>query len=231
MPKKCPGYFRQAIRIDSFAVDRNHSRITSGFGWVGLVAVILLGLVKSQAIETSDGNDRCRGLTDLAMQKQCYEIINGLSGKTNAQGVTLLEGWQLIKTPDPHGGADAISISHVADFERSDPNLAGILLRCVNHQIELFVIVIEPYPPQIPIDLTLKLGNSSASTYRGSIVPPGVMVRLPVEAATAIFDRRQQTDDLNVSLASRTTQITTGIVKLTGLEQALGTLKTSCAAF
>jgi len=227
--RKCREYFRRAIQTDSIAVGINHSQITSGFRWAALAAAIILGLAKSQAVETSDGNDTCRVISDFTVQKQCYAIINTLSNKTNAQGQTLLEGWQLVRTPDPRGGADAISISHVADLQKSDPNLAGITLRCVNRQIEIFMIVIEPYPPNIPINLSLKLGNNSASTYRGNIVPPGVMVRLPPEAATAIFDRRPQFDDLNVSLAYGTAPVTTGLVKLTGLEQALGTLKTLCA--
>jgi hypothetical protein len=229
MPRKCRGYFRPVIQTDSVAVDINHSRITSGFRWAVLVAAVFVGLVKSQAIETSDGNDTCRGISDLMMRKQCYATIDALSSKTTAEGMTLLEGWQLVRTPDPRGGADAISISHVADLQKSDPNLAGITLRCVDRQIELFIIVIEPYPPNIPINLTLNLGNSSALTYRGSVVPPGVMVRLPPEAATAVFDRRSQPNDLNVTVAYGTAPITTGIVKLTGLEQALGTLKTLCA--
>jgi hypothetical protein len=210
-------------------VNKSHSRITSGIGWAALVAAIFFGFANSQAIETSD--DTCRGISDLAMRKQCYATINALSSKSNSQGVTLLEGWQLIRTPDPRGGADTMSISHVADLQKSDPNLAGILLRCVDRQIELFMIVIEPYPPQITINLTLKLGNSAASAYRSSVIPPGVMVRLPAEAATAILDRRQQSDDLNVSIVSGTTQPTTGVIKLTGLEQALATLRTSCAVF
>jgi len=210
-------------------VNIHHSQITSSFRWAALAAAIFVGLAKTLAVETSDGNDTCRVISDLTVQKQCYAIINALSNKTNAQGLTLLEGWQLVRTPDPRGGADAISISHVVDLQKSDPNLAGITLRCVDRQIELFIIVIEPYPPNIPIDLTLKLGNSSASTYRGSVVPPGIMVRLPPEAATALFDHRPELDYLNVSLAYGTAPVTKGVIKLTGFEQAFGTLKTLCS--
>jgi len=232
MPRKCRGYIRQATQADSSAVASKRSQIvTSSFGCAAVIAAIFLGVIESLAIEASDGNDTCRGISDFTIRKQCYATINALSAKPNAEeGVTLPDGWKLAKTVDPGGGADAISISHVADFQKSDPNLAGILLRCVNRQIELFVIVIEPYPPNIPISLTLKLGNNSASTHRGSVVPPGVMVRLPPEAATALFDRRQQNDDLNVSLVYGTAQTTTGIVNLTGFEQALGRLRTLCNA-
>ena len=31
-------------------------------------------------------------------------------------------GWRLLRTPNPYGGADAVSITHTAELARSDPD-------------------------------------------------------------------------------------------------------------
>ena len=35
-----------------------------------------------------------------------------------------------MRTRNPHGGADAVSIMHTADTSKSDLDLAGLMIRC-----------------------------------------------------------------------------------------------------
>ncbi len=211
-------------------MERDHSRLASGWGWFAFVGVIfLVGLepVKVKAIDAPDGKDICQGIHDPAAQKRCRATLNTLPPASNTTGVNAIAGWHLVRTPQSAGG-EAISISHLADVQKSDSNFAGMLLSCGRTGIELSMVVIEPYPPNISIELFLKLSNESASAYRGGIIPPGVMVRLPPEALTSILDRRQQSDELTVTLAYGSARSIMGVVKLAGLEQALGTLKALC---
>jgi len=193
------------------------------------VAVILLAAIDSSASQNAMGpnaSDSCHLIADRMRQAQCYETLKQIGGQSSKQSI-LPHGWKLIGSPD--SGRREHSISHTGDFQSSDPNFAGMMLRCVDNRIEVLLIVIEPYPPQAAIDLTIKLGNSSESTYRSSVVPPGLMVLLPSEAAAIITGSRRPADELRVDLTDGTAPRTKGMVKLLGLEQAIGMLKSLCA--
>ena len=62
-------------------------------------------------------------------------------------GRELSGGWRFVRTPNPRGGADAISIMHIADLTRSDLDLAGLTIRCSKGGTELVVVLLRPLPP------------------------------------------------------------------------------------
>jgi hypothetical protein len=187
-----------------------------------------IGLGRSQGFNIPDGNDPCRSISDPTVRTRCYETSNAFGKQTSAQSTTLPGGWRLVRTPNPQSGMDTISISHTAEVQKSDPNFAGMMLRCDEGQVEVLMIVLEPYPPLAPIDVTIAFSNRPTSKYRASIVPPGVMVRLPPEAAASISEEGRKVDELSMSLANGAAPMTSGVVKLTGFEQALGTLRKLC---
>src|SRR5437899_1091146 len=49
-------------------------------------------------------------------------------------------GWRLVRTPNPRGGADAVSIMRTADSSRSDIDLAGMAVRCGEIGAEVLVV-------------------------------------------------------------------------------------------
>jgi hypothetical protein len=238
-------------RIAVAAPDRNSPRhaksIRGARPWCGGVAAHLapaagrlaiaasviflagIDLGRSQGVNTSADNDACRSIAEPAARAQCNEMSKMFGNPTNAQRTTLPGEWRLVRTPNPRGGIDAISVSHTAEIQKSDPNFAGIMLRCDQGQMEALVIVLEPYPPSAIIELTITRHNLP-SKYRAGVVPPGVMVRLPADAATTLLAAGHQDEELTVSLASESTTPTKGVVKLSGLDQAVGTLRGLCTA-
>src|SRR5262245_14711786 len=49
-----------------------------------------------------------------------------------AAGPAMTQGigtWRLVRTPDPRGGSEAVSIMQTADVSRSDIDFAGVMLR------------------------------------------------------------------------------------------------------
>src|SRR5947208_2016667 len=57
--------------------------------------------------------------------------------ETGSQSTQLEDGWRLVKSRDPDGGADAVSAMHVVDSARSDARLAGLSLQCGKNGIEV----------------------------------------------------------------------------------------------
>jgi hypothetical protein len=197
-----------------------------------VAAFILAGIVPtpSQRLEPPVDNDACRAIMDHNMQLRCYEMSNALGNQMNAQRTDLLNGWRLVRIPNARGGADAVSITHSADLQKSDPNLVGIVLRCEGGPIDVLLVVIEPYPPQAAIDLTIKVDGSTALTFRGSVIHPGVMIRLPNEIATSIIQRGRSADELSVRMEYGNTRPVAGIVKLAGFAGAIEALTKLCQA-
>jgi hypothetical protein len=85
-------------------------------------------------------------IRDFAMVGGIYRsllVLESLGQPTEA-------GWQLIGTPNPQGGAEAVSIMRSADFLQSDPDLAGLMVRCAPKSQELLIVMIRPMPPGAP---------------------------------------------------------------------------------
>lgn len=79
-------------------------------------------------------------------------VVNGANsdiGKTpEVQGPPnseLTGGWHFVRTRNPYGGVDAISIMHTADTSRSDLDLAGLMIRCSKGGTEVAVVLLRPY--------------------------------------------------------------------------------------
>src|ERR1019366_7518330 len=67
-------------------------------------------------------------------------------GAERAPNPELMGGWHFVRTRDPHGGTDAISITHTADTSRSDLDLAGLMIRCSERGPEAVIVLIRTFP-------------------------------------------------------------------------------------
>src|SRR5437870_12087111 len=74
--------------------------------------------------------ERCRAIADDAARLRCYESAAGGAPGNPAGASNLKGGWRLVRTHNPRGGEDAVSVMHTADPFRSDPDFAGLTLRC-----------------------------------------------------------------------------------------------------
>ena len=143
-----------------------------------------------------------------------------------APGSELAGGWRLVRTPNPNGGPEAISIMHAADTLRSDLDLAGIMIRCSEFGAEVVIVILPALPfrarPRVAFG---KPGNEIQ--FEAKVAPPGTAILLPNDATTLVSGPWQSLDDLFIRIDHDQSTIR-GVVKLTGLEQAFKQLNASC---
>ncbi len=98
--------------------------------WIGATAVVATTF--GQAVAQQDGNlEHCRALTDDAARLRCYEAATKPSTNAVPQALGPAGGtWRLVRTRNPTGGPEAVSIMQTADIAKSDLDLAGMMLRC-----------------------------------------------------------------------------------------------------
>ena len=75
-------------------------------------------------------------------------------------------GWHLVRTANPRGGPDAVSISHTADISRSDLDLAGLMLRCGEKSVEVMIVVVTPLSPRARPDVTIGADQQGMAVWR-----------------------------------------------------------------
>lgn len=137
-------------------------------------------------------------------------------------------GWHLLRTANPHGGPDAVSMSHTADITRSDLDLAGAMLRCGEKGIEIVIVVVTPFPPRARPDVTIGV-DGKEWRFDARIVPPGAELLLPAEAMSLAAGPWQSAHELAVKVSSQE-QSFGGVIPIEGLADALATLAASCPA-
>lgn len=144
-------------------------------------------------------------------------------GGTNRQ----VADWQLVRTLDPRGGPDRVSIMRTADINVSDLGLAGLTIRCGRGGTQdWLVIVLEPFSPQAKPQVTLgrpPLVFQSDST----VSAPGTALLLPDEARSWLLKNPNRPGDLPISVAFGGGVIQ-GSIRLGALDEALALLTSQC---
>ncbi len=157
------------------------------------------------------------------------------SNAGNAAGVEqrssseLTGGWHLVRTSNPRGDADAISIMHTADTSRSDLDLAGLMIRCSsNGRAEVVVVLIQPFPLRARPRVALgKPGHEIQ--LEATVAPPGTAIVLPTDATTLVRGSWQALNDLFIRVDDGQDTIR-GVVVLSGLQAAFNELVASSPA-
>jgi hypothetical protein len=199
-----------------------------------LATAAVLGMIVALGVEAAAGQDvstdlrRCLAIADSAARLRCVEntaAVREKQPRLDGRGNSGDAGaWKLVRSPDPRGGPDAVAIMHTADVSRSDPDFAGVMLRCAQDGFEVLVIVIEPRPPRARPRVRLGAPGEEAS-YEATIAPPFTALLMPKEAASL---ERSTTPELSIELNGETTAVH-GFVPLAGLRPALDGLKASCS--
>ena len=137
--------------------------------------------------------------------------------------------WRLVRTSNPRGDADAISIMHTADTSRSDLDLAGLMIRCSsNSRAEVVVVLIRPFPLRARPHVALgKPGHEIQ--LEATVAPPGTAIVLPTDATTLVRGSWRALDDLFIRVDAGQDTIR-GVVALAGLQAAFSELVASCPA-
>lgn len=154
---------------------------------------------------------------------------NGAPGMaTAASGSELAQGWRLVRTHNPRGGADAVSIMHTADTSRSDIDLAGLMIRCRKDDAEIVVVLIRPF--SVKARPLVVFGRPDSETrFKATVAAPGTAILLPRDAASLLHGPWQTLNELFIGVEDGQTKIH-GVVALAGLQGAFKQLIANCPA-
>lgn len=169
----------------------------------------------------------CFRLSNPQDRQQCEERFSQ-SVKASSRTAELDGGWRLVRTPNPQGGPEAVSIMHVSDTAKSDFALAGLTLRCGGTGIEPLLIVLEPLATGSRPQVVLTAG-STQSQVEASAVQGGLALLLPPMASNLAAGPWQKSNELSVEIAIKPIPIR-GIVPISGLSKALQTLTQICTS-
>jgi hypothetical protein len=134
--------------------------------------------------------------------------------------------WKLVRTPNPRGGPEAVSIIHTADTARSDLELAGLMIRCNNGRGELAIVLLRAFP--LRAHPRVIFGPPGHETqHEATISPPGTAVVVPGDPKTAIGNLWLTENDLFIRVIDGPTKIS-GVVPIAGLKSAFTLLMANC---
>ena len=157
---------------------------------------------------------------------------NSISGKAGVaerpSGTKLEGGWLFVRTRNPRGGTDAISIMHTADTSKSDLDFAGLMIRCHENGTEVVFVLLRSFPPRARPHIVLgKPGNQTK--VEATVAPPGTAVLVPRDATSLVRGPWRSLNDLFVRIEDGQSTIR-GVVALAGLQPAFKVLMASCHA-
>jgi hypothetical protein len=132
--------------------------------------------------------------------------------------------WRLVRTPDPRGEKDAISITHGAELHGSDPDFAGLMIRCGDKDVDVLAILLRPVPLRARPQVTV-----NGTKYEAKVAAPGTAILLPDEVTAAARERWRTLPSVSLAVDDGDS-ITKGMVSLEDFEPALKALTASCSA-
>jgi hypothetical protein len=136
--------------------------------------------------------------------------------------VAIAGKWRLLRSPNPRGGQEVISIMATAELSGSDLDFAGLDIRCVDRNIEVLVFLIRPLPPRArPV---IAIGGEK---FQGSVVSPGTSILLPATATALAKTQWRSLPSLSIGVDDDG-KTTHGLVSLEGFDAAMQSLVGSC---
>ena len=171
--------------------------------------------------------DRCR-LDPDGKGMRCRTDFLTVGSANQPQLGNELNSWRLVRTPNPAGGPAAVAAMRTAESARSDLEFAGLMLRCGEVAPDVLVVLVRPLPihshPNVAID-----ADGSSVNLIATVVPPGVLVLLPPEAAALARGSWRRSAEVKITVAEKGISIS-GVVSLAGLDATIPQLEASCPA-
>lgn len=135
---------------------------------------------------------------------------------------SLFDAWRVIRTKAADGVTETTAILRVADVLKSDPRLAGLMLRCSKQGIEPVIVVVEPYSPQARPKITLRADDEELY-FDSRPLPTGVGLRVPADGLSLMSGPWKGARELKIRISDGDTEMN-GVVDLAGLTQAIQSL-------
>ena len=171
--------------------------------------------------------EHCHTMTDNAARLRCFKSAADNQIQNSKSTSEMIGAWRLVRTPDARGGADIVSITRTAEMTRSDPKLAGLMLRCGEKGIEVLVVLLQTLRPSALPKVTVTSDGTDRRRFEGAMVPPYATIRLPNEAATLANGPWTSVSEISIEVENDKETIR-GVIPVQGLRQALNALKPNC---
>lgn len=181
---------------------------------------------RHQAPVACNFENPCATLRHAEFPLEAPRVIR-VQGAINPDGGNLGR-WRLVRTPGPDG-REVVSIMRVADALKSDPDFAGLMIRCrENLALQIALVVIRPFPPRAHPQISIGTGQTTVR-FETSVIPPGSLLSLPPEAEVLARGAWQSADQLIVDIEGDGDKIH-GVVSLQNLANAIAYLQANCNA-
>lgn len=136
--------------------------------------------------------------------------------------------WKFSRTQGPKEGESFAAITKTADTTQSDPDFAGLIVRCApKGKVDVLVALIRPFPPRSHPQVTIAASTGGTLTVEASMAAAGAAVLLPDEVSAFAAGTWQTTPSLSVVVKESGSEIK-GVVSLTGLREAYHSLMANC---
>ena len=192
------------------------------------IALCLMGTTSSAAGDSRrpEASRTTIGRCQAAQRETAPCIDYAESENSPQEQPSKAETWRLLRTPNPAGGRDAVSIVQTADIAGSDIEFAGLMLRCNDTSIEVLVVLVRPSAPHSHPTVEFETGSKRVQ-FTANVVTPGALLLLPPEAAALAVGPWQGLPELSITIEEEHGPIH-GVVSLTGLTSALQVLRSNC---
>ncbi|WP_407192945.1 hypothetical protein [Bradyrhizobium sp. STM 3566] len=137
--------------------------------------------------------------------------------------------WKFTRTQGTKDGESFAAIMKTADTTQSDPDFAGLIVRCApKGKIDVLVALIRPFPPRSHPKVTIAASGGGTLTVEASMAAAGAAVLLPDEVSAFAAGKWQTTPSLSVVVRESDSEIK-GTVALNGLREAYNSLQANCS--
>ena len=171
--------------------------------------------------------ENCDSQLWITRHPQCLDRVIPIQAPSLPNGPADIGQWRLVRTPGPQEGRDIVSIMHTADALRSDPDFAGLMIRCrEKSSLQIALAVIRPFPPRAHPQVSI-ISDHTNVRLQASVLPAGTVLSLPNEAEVLAKGPWQSLSQVSFAIEGDGVTIH-GIVPLEKLRAALAFLQSNC---
>jgi hypothetical protein len=173
--------------------------------------------------------EKCRVLGDDQARLACLKNLLPKTTDELARS-SASDSWPLVRTPHPRGGGgpDAVSVMRTADTTRSDPELAGLMIRCAEKPgLEIVLALVRPIPPRSRRDVVVVAAGAAQVLLHAEVTSAGTALLLPVETSTFTAGPWSNTKEIAVTIRDPDGEIR-GVIPIDGIGRAMAKLSANC---
>ncbi|QQN65734.1 hypothetical protein JIR23_08615 [Bradyrhizobium diazoefficiens] len=136
--------------------------------------------------------------------------------------------WKFTRTQGAKEGESYGAIMKTADTAQSNPDFAGLIVRCApKGKVDVLVALVRPFPPRSHPRVTVTSTPGGTVAVEASMAAAGAAVLLPDEVSAFAAGKWQLTASLSIVVKESDSEIK-GVVALNGLREAYNSLQANC---